>query len=123
VFVSCVCVVYVSASVTNCLLVQRNRAKYMCLIVCQLETSTVRRPRPDLGCSVTKKIKQYRFTNILFLDISEFTQLDWIVRIFKLNFDHRSCSVVSNCTSCVVLLINRVMINLNTCHLMYFSKK
>lgn len=42
----------------------------------------------------------------------EFTELVWIVHIFKLNFEYRSCSVVSNCTSRVVLLINKVMINL-----------
>ena len=70
-----------------------------------------------------KKLKQYRFTNILFLDISEFTELVWIVHIFKLNFDHRSCSVVSNCTSRVVLLMNRVMINLITCHFKVFLGK
>jgi hypothetical protein len=28
----------------------------VCLIVCDLETSKMRRPRPDLGCSATRRI-------------------------------------------------------------------
>jgi hypothetical protein len=37
-----------------------------CLIVCDLETSTVRQPRPELGCCTTgKKVSPYRFVRKL----------------------------------------------------------
>jgi hypothetical protein len=33
----------------------------VCLIVCDLNTSTMRRPRPDLGCCATEGTNQLMF--------------------------------------------------------------
>ena len=41
---------------------------FMCLIVCYLETSTMRQPRPDLDCCFIKKIDVN--TGMLFADYS-----------------------------------------------------
>ena len=35
----------------------------LCLIVCDLETSTMRQPRPELGCIATKIIFIHLFTH------------------------------------------------------------
>jgi hypothetical protein len=61
--VVCVMCCQVEVSATGRSLVQRNPAGCMCvcvcvcLIVCDLETSTTRWPRPDLGCCTTRKEK------------------------------------------------------------------
>jgi hypothetical protein len=41
-------------SATSWSLVQQNPTKGECLIVCHLETSKMRRPKPELGCSATE---------------------------------------------------------------------
>jgi hypothetical protein len=51
----CVCVcVYVCVCVCVC----------VCLILCALETSKMRRPRPDLGCCTTEKNTRIYFKGI-----------------------------------------------------------
>ena len=35
----------------------------MCLIVCDLDTSAIRRPGPDLGCCATENIKKIQWMN------------------------------------------------------------
>jgi hypothetical protein len=44
------CVVLVAASTTNWSLVRRSPTGYVCVSVCDLETSTVRWPRPKMSC-------------------------------------------------------------------------
>jgi hypothetical protein len=51
------CVVWVAAAVRYCSLVQRSHTGSVC-IVCDLETSTVRRLRPELGCCGKEKKKK-----------------------------------------------------------------
>lgn len=48
------CVVSVPASTTGLSLVQKIPIGCVCLIVCGRETSTMRQPRPALGCCVKK---------------------------------------------------------------------
>jgi hypothetical protein len=55
----CLCVVSVPASTTGLSLVQRIPNGLVCLIVCGRETSTMRWPRPALGCCVKKNLYQY----------------------------------------------------------------
>jgi hypothetical protein len=43
----------------NCSLAQRNPTERVCLIVCDLETSTMRRPRTDFGCCATEENTHY----------------------------------------------------------------
>jgi hypothetical protein len=59
-FVSCVCccIVYVAASATSWSLVQRSPTG--CVSVCDLATSTMRRPRPKLGCCSKERKKKER---------------------------------------------------------------
>jgi hypothetical protein len=63
----CLLCVMVAASATGLSLVQRSPAGFVCvcvcvcLIVCDLETSTVRRPRPELDCCATEKIYLHDF--------------------------------------------------------------
>ena len=60
VYVFClICVVYGVASATSLLLVQRNSTLCVCVCVCVcvcgLETSTMRRSKPELSCCTTYK--------------------------------------------------------------------
>ena len=48
------CAVWVVASATGWSLVQRSSTGCVTLIVCDLATLILRRPRPDWGCCVTK---------------------------------------------------------------------
>jgi hypothetical protein len=55
--VSCECCVLAGRGLCD-ELITRSEECYrlcVCLIVCDVETSTVRRPRPELGCCATRK--------------------------------------------------------------------
>ena len=55
-FVCCVCfAVYLAVSETSRSLVQRRPTWCLCLIVCDVEISTMRRPRHDLSCCTTER--------------------------------------------------------------------
>jgi hypothetical protein len=49
----CLCFVLVAASATSWSLVQSSPIGRECLIVCDLDTSTKRWPKPELGCRAT----------------------------------------------------------------------
>jgi len=49
------CVVQVAVSATGWSLVQRNRTDCVRLILCDLETSKMRRPKPELGSCTTER--------------------------------------------------------------------
>jgi hypothetical protein len=57
----CLLCVMVAASATGLSLVQRSPAGFVCLIVCDLETSTMRQPRPELDCCATEKMYLHDF--------------------------------------------------------------
>ena len=49
---------WMPVSATSWSLVQQNPTEGECLIVCHLETSKMRRPKPELGCSATETKKK-----------------------------------------------------------------
>jgi hypothetical protein len=59
IFVPCLCCV-VCGFATSWSLVQRShiRCVFVCLIVCDLETSKIKRPRPEMGCCATEQNKR-----------------------------------------------------------------
>jgi hypothetical protein len=56
-FVCCVCCV--GSSLCEELITRSEESYRVCLIVCDLETSNVRRPRPDWGSYATQKKKRW----------------------------------------------------------------
>jgi hypothetical protein len=58
-FVSCVCCLR-SGVCDELSLVQRSPTGCVCLPVCDLETSTMRRSRPDLDCSTSEKNRELK---------------------------------------------------------------
>jgi len=67
------CVVQVAASATSWSLVQ-SPASSVCLIVCDLQTSTLRQHVSELSCCVTSKVKRRNilYTYLVSLKISKF---------------------------------------------------
>jgi hypothetical protein len=62
--VRCLCllrVVYVAASATCWSLAQRSRIRCVCIIVCDLESTTMKRPRSHSGCCSTEMCKILSF--------------------------------------------------------------
>jgi hypothetical protein len=55
------CDVHVAASAKSLSLVQRSPAGFVCVSVCDLETSTIERPGPQLDCFATERNKGQAF--------------------------------------------------------------